>query len=537
MKINAENRTASETVTENGGADAAQPASGVEWIRDHLETEQTFYARPTQITVETEAPLPGGLREEAKVFYVTAQVNMGGGELAGNRITADGKVNFRVLYAQGELSRVSFLEAAADFSQVMPLKEENSQQLSVRAIPRAEIRQVTAKAFNGRLNLRCVLQLTAQAQTLRTFSFIRDAADSRGVEKAENLFTRQRVVGEGENQSLFKEEFQLADVLQVKDTLFANARARVEDILGGTEGRAVVTGTLELEAFHTSDMPERPLIYTRHSMPFEQAVNLSGTLGDALSAQTEVRDVAVLSQDNGENGKFMRAEVLLKTGITAVEEQKVQALSDVFTLEGENVEAQKEHIAFSTGLISEQTAESGKLSCTLPEGSPRMKTALLAFLRPVPMKTEKLGEKLAVDGMMEYTLLYRTEDSAVPVALEMQEPFRTVFSTQAQPGDDLRFTVTQAEPSAVTGDRAEIKYVLHLSAEGVRREDKELVVDVTPAAGKETARGVSLYFLQPGESLWDVAKHYRTKLSEILSLNPGLEGEPLPGTPILTYKK
>lgn len=152
MKINAENRTASETVTENGGADAAQPASGVEWIRDHLETEQTFYARPTQITVETEAPLPGGLREEAKVFYVTAQVNMGGGELAGNRITADGKVNFRVLYAQGELSRVSFLEAAADFSQVMPLKEENSQQLSVRAIPRAEIRQVTAKAFNGRLN-------------------------------------------------------------------------------------------------------------------------------------------------------------------------------------------------------------------------------------------------------------------------------------------------------------------------------------------------------------------------------------------------
>ena len=36
-------------------------------------------------------------------------------------------------------------------------------------------------------------------------------------------------------------------------SLVVTAQARVEDILGGTDGKAVVTGTIDLEAYHTSD--------------------------------------------------------------------------------------------------------------------------------------------------------------------------------------------------------------------------------------------------------------------------------------------
>ena len=70
-------------------------------------------------------------------------------------------------------------------------------------------------------------------------------------------------------------------------------------------------------------------------------------LGDALSAQTEVRDVAVLSQDNGENGKILRAEVQLRSILTSTQEQKTQALTDVFTLEGENVAVEKQPSALA----------------------------------------------------------------------------------------------------------------------------------------------------------------------------------------------
>ena len=53
-----------------------------QWIRDNMETEQIVAAKPVQITVETEAALPGGLREEAKVYYADAVAVMNGGEAA-----------------------------------------------------------------------------------------------------------------------------------------------------------------------------------------------------------------------------------------------------------------------------------------------------------------------------------------------------------------------------------------------------------------------------------------------------------------------
>ena len=40
-------------------------------IRENMETEQWISAKPTQTAAETEVALPGGLREEARVYLPT----------------------------------------------------------------------------------------------------------------------------------------------------------------------------------------------------------------------------------------------------------------------------------------------------------------------------------------------------------------------------------------------------------------------------------------------------------------------------------
>ncbi len=505
-------------------------------IKDHLETEQVLLTRPTQVTVEAEAALPGGLREEAKVYYADAAAHVQAGELAAGRILAEGKVVFHALYAQGDMGHVAALETAADFSQSLPLKEENAAAVgTVR--PRAQVQQVSAKAFNGRLILRAVLLLTAEAVLPRTVSYVRDLAQDDVILKDMQVLSIQRAVGEGEGQMLLKEEVELSDVLQVKETLYANAQAQVEDIFGGADGRATVTGSLLLEAYHTSLMPGRPLIYTRHSLPFEHTVNLSGALGSQLSAHTGVRDVAVLSQDHGDGGKIMRAEVQLLTQLSAVETAETEVLRDAFTTQGETLDLNRQHVIFRTGTINEQTAESGKTTLVLPEGSARVKTALLGFLRPVLMQAEQKNGKLTAEGVMEATLLYMTDDSDVPISVTMEEPFRMVFATDAPADAALDISITQVDANAVTGDRVEMKYIMHLHASGVTKAQADVTVNAEAAAAQPIEKGVALYFVQPGDSLWNIARHYRMDPKAITAMNPELTGPMAPGTPVITYRK
>ncbi len=508
----------------------------LQWIRENMETEQILSARPTQAVVEAEVALPGGLREEARVYYADATASVSGGELTGSRVMTDGKVMFHVLYAQGDLSKIASLETSADFHQALPLKEENIQPAAVHLHPRAQVQHVSAKAFNGRLLLQAIIDLTADAALPRNLSFIRDVAENENIQRATQVLSMQRAVGEGENTALLKEEFELSDVLQIKDTLYATAHAQVEDILGGADGKATVTGVIQLEAYHTADMPGRPLVYTRHSMPFEQAVNLSGALGDALIARSTVRDVAVLSRDGDDNGKIMRTEVQLHTEITAVESRELTALKDVFTLSGPDVDKRSQHVFYRTDTVNEQAAESGKTVIMLPEGSPRIKQMLLSFARPILVRAEKQNGKLITEGILEASLVYLTDDSEIPVSIAQEEPFRAVFSTQADENDHLMLAASQVEASAITGDRAEMKYILRLTAEGVRKGEADVITDAAETEAQERPRGISLYFLQKGESAWDIARRYRIPVEEIGEMNPDFS-DAVPGTPVIIYKK
>ena len=508
-----------------------------DWIRENMETEQIIAAKPTQVSVETEVALPGGLREEARVYYADATASVNGGELTGSRATADGRVTFHVLYGQGDLSNVRALEASADFSQALPLKEDYGQLAAVRLQPRATVQHVSAKAFNGRLLLQAILNLTAEASLPRTVSFIRDVAETPEIQKVSQTIAMQCTVGEGEAQNLFREEFELSDVLKITDTLFASAEAQVEDILGGADGKATVTGTVTIDAYHTADLPGRPLVYTRHTMPYEQQVTLSGALGTAMAAQTVVKDVAVLSQETEDGGRLMRAEIQLITAIRAVEDREISAMRDAFTTDGDALELQTRQVVFRSGTVNETAAESARTVMTLPEDSPRMKTPLLAFVQPVLVSAERQKDKLAVDGVLDMTLIYRADDSDVPVSVRQEEAFHAVFDTQAMPDDDLILTAAQVEPSAVTSDRAELKYILRLHAAGVRKSETALVADAAAAPAPEVGKGIILYYLQPGETVWDLAKRYRVPLDDITRLNPGLPDSPAAGTPVIAYKR
>ena len=82
----------------------------------------------------------------------------------GNRLTVSGRVNFRALYAQGDLTRVRCAEGSGDFSRVLTITPGEG---SAAYTPHCEITSATARVFNGRLLLRAEMNVTAQADAAR----------------------------------------------------------------------------------------------------------------------------------------------------------------------------------------------------------------------------------------------------------------------------------------------------------------------------------------------------------------------------------
>lgn len=161
-------------------------------------------------------------------------------------------------------------------------------------------------------------------------------------------------------------------------------------------------------------------------------------------------------------------------------------------------------------------------------------------MQPVLVGASAQGGKLNADMLLRATLIYMTEDSGIPVAYTAEEPARMAFAADAQPEDVLTLSALRVEPSAVAGDRAEIRYVISLRAEGTRYGRRLLLPRwrrSCPGGGSVLA----MYRTQPDERLWDVMKRYRLPRESLLALNEQLtadEEETLPeGTCVIAYKR
>lgn len=496
-----------------------------EILREDLPLQRFVGEGISQAVVEGEVALPGGLREETHVLSAEAMAVLDRSLAEGGRVTADGKVTFHVLYTQGDPTRVSALEASAEFTHPM---EVAAAAPGMTAPVSLMVEHVEASAQGGRMHLMAILRVHARVLTDEPVSVITGVRGVDGLMAKTETLAGIRTVSHGAQDVLIRDECDLGAVLQITDTLYATAVATVQDVMGG-EGRATISGSITLDVTHTSAMPSRPVVITRHTIPFEETIALTGESGDSLCCCAVVKDVAVLSQEGQQEGeRTLRAEVLLGLVAESSQQRDVRLLLDAYTTRGQRLSLTAQPVSRALSHRQIHTAESGKITL-LMDNQPPARTPLRATLRPVMTDFSRTGGKLTVEGMMEVALLYMTDDTDAPQTYRAEEPFRISFACDPALPQSITLTPANIDVIGVTSDRVEVKYILHLDCYDVQLASDPLVTQITALPPEDVEPGILLCFSQPGETLWDIAKRYRVSPESLQRMNPDLtDSSPAP---------
>ena len=502
-------------------------------LREEIPLEVLSSSGQSTATVEGSVALPGGLREEAHVLHAGGYAAVQRAESQPGRVLVDGRVMFHALYTQGSAQRVNALEATADFTHAMELPGATAQS---RAQVEAVVERVEASASAGQMSLRATVRITARSMDVCPVDAVTGIFGVDGLEERTKEITLQCTAARGSEEVLLREEFDLPASMSVRDTLYATATAQVSEVTGG-EGSMGVSGVVRLEAVHASDADGVPLVITRHTLPFEATVALQGTGGDQLSATPLIRDVAVASQDGGDGSRTLRAEVQLLIEGRSARQEKLTVLDDAYTTTGDTLSLSRETRRAHVADTSVQAAESGKAMLMLPEGTPPIRQVLSAYVTPRLQAHRSTGARLVTEGMLDLTLIATSRVNGELLSVRMEEPFRITFDADAPAPDSIALSVDSVDASALTADRAELRYIMYLCSQGMETADVTLVTDVQqqPAAPEQSR--IVLYFAQPGDTLWSLAERYRVTEDSIRRLNPELQDEPQTGQGIVIWHR
>ncbi len=502
-------------------------------IREALRLEQPLGTGRATAMVTGEVTLPGGLREETRVLAVHATASADSAEAATGRVDVRGRVAFCVLYTQGDPTQVKSVEATADF--LHPCEMRGAQ-------PRAEVQafvqagRAEARATGGRMSLRAEVDIGVSAASLSPVEAVTAVEGADDVQVLARPQTIRRTVALGSGEKLLREELPLPEGLQITQTLGADAYAVVEAITGGV-GRVGLSGQVLLEAAHASRLPGRPVTVTRHAIPFTQSVELSGEEGETLDGSAVVKDVAVALQEDESGQQTLRAEVLLGLEGRAEAEETLSVLQDAYTTDGDEVRLTGETILCRTGGKAVSAAESARVTLRLPPSAPPVRQVLAAFARPQETQRETQEGRTTLSGTMDATLLYMTDGSDAPASVRLSEPFRVTFAQETAVEDFIALAATDTEAVPVTSDRVELRCILRMQARTQQAAPLRLVTGGETVPAAPVTEDMVLCFAQPGEGLWDIARRYRTPVSAVEALNPGLRGDVQPGQGVVVWRR
>ena len=476
----------------------------LDWTRELLRFEALAASGEEQMIIEGEAALPGSMRDAVTVLSVQAQVSIHDVQAGVGEAAVRGRVCFQVLYTQGDLTRVRSLDTTCDFERAVRL---SGVMPGMRMETDASVQETSGSAASGRITLRALVNLDLCAFETAEHSLI------TGQTENPNLRTRQQQIAFmareriGEERTLVREETDLPAKLAVRDVLGATATASPGEIAGGS-GRIGVTGTLTVRVLHQNAEPGKPMVITTHEVPYE--VILAGQLpeGGNVIAEAEVTDV-MADSTLADKRRILRFEAEVRVRLMLEKKRETSLITDLYTLSGLPLEPVTQPIRMLVAREAASAQESFRLQVTMPRDVPPVDTVLCAFAQLTVSAVTPAGKRLDAEGIIGLTIIYLPQDSDIPYAVHVREPFAMTFPLEMGDGVHAYMEAVETHATCITSERLEVRCLMKLRA--VRRVERAVtgVTDVRELEAQEPERGFVLVWPAEGETRWDTARRLR----------------------------
>ncbi len=283
-----------------------------------------------------------------------------------------------------------------------------------------------------------------------------------------------------------------------------------------TGARAVFKGTVKLTALYLSD--GGALETGTAQLPFSQYIDL----GDCRETD-ELRLYTCLTGADIEltaDGGGLNAALQLMTRAEVYTMRELSYIKDLYSLRGEaSPMLEKRH--YESLLDRQYFAPTGRGS--VPLGGSRV---VLCTCEPGEISHARSGETTTFT--LPVTVQVLTEDNGDLRGGSTR--VELTCSTQASPGCRFEAAVEGLQvTSSTTGEAVEVQVTgeVSVSTYATGEIDEIAGAEVTELEPSQEVPGLIIRRPKPGESLWSLAKHYRTTMSAISAAN-GLEGEPTP---------
>ena len=505
-----------------------------------MEWKAQMGQESSQILLEGDMIVPDSKPDLQELMRCEGRMRMKESRISDDRLSFSGELEVCVLYRakNGEkpLYAMKVLLPVEDFIHMEGLQRGMTVSLQ------AETEHLDCRIINDRkIGVKAVLRMEATAEEKKTAMPLTDL-QGEGMETLTEMLSMERETMEGKDRFTVKEEMMIPPSRPEIGEILTESVSLTEQEVRPMEGKALVRGNLFILLLYTDE--EGNLGSLAEKIPF------SGYLeDDRITAATDLtgrlmvencRLTPVVDED-GET-RLLTADVTVGMALRGRKTEEVSVLSDAYASCG-TVSLKKEKITYPV------TAAEGKNQFTVQERirlteeeEPMLRTEMV-WGEVRLSEGHCLMDSVEAEGVLTVDILYHCTDDSRPVALLHRGiPFTQVMELKGALSTDeadITLRLEDVDFQMLSEVEGELRATLIMEVAGRRQETAELVTEAVwnEEEDGKTAAGAVIYVVQKGDSLWKIAKKYRTTVDNIAAVNEIEDPELIyPGQKLLIIK-
>ncbi len=474
-------------------------------------------------TYDEDMNVPDSKGDINKIICSTYDAVTENARMADGKGIVKGVVNFDILYLNGDNGGLEHLEGSFPFEENMDLGGVSPDYIKCEAV----IEDFTVKVINSRkVNIKSLMKICCVGDVIDEAAVLTDVSDEQMLLRSENINFAQ-IKADCEDNYRVKEEFSLPkNKPNVRNIIWKDMRLKSREVRL-LDDCVFLKGEVGIFVVYVPD-DDSVLQWYETSIPFEGRVDVSSVSQEMLGFVTLDLCEATLTVKPDYDGeeRVMLLEGIVKLGIKAYSEEELSVVCDMYSTTN-NVDIECVEKNYQQAVVKNSLKGRGYNKYKISDMEDKPLQICYAYGTPHLESTRMKDGELVIEGYADVCVIYVCADDSVPMsAFKCQVPFTQTVSVDSNvdaPEFMVNVCVDQINASMIGGDEIEVRVFVGIEVLVMNVINEKFIENAakTPMTTKELAEfpGIVGYIATKNESLWDVAKRYKTTEEKLRNVN------------------
>ncbi len=499
----------------------------------------------TQITLEDDFNVPDVKPDIVKVLKSTGEVQVDSLQNMDGKLLFTGKLLFKILYVTGQSGLpVACMKGEIPFSESMYLPEGST---GADVHMDTQIEDLSVGIINSRkISVNSIVTIMLAVMRTRNEEPVIGIAFDKAAQYMTRPVTLASVTATHKDIFRIKDEIELpSNKPNISELIWSEWQTGTLDCRP-MEGKLGIKGELRLFMLYTASDENGNLQWSEHAVPFSGEVQISEcneTLYPYVRYRMVNKEPEIKADEDGEQ-RLIGIDEALELDVVLYDENTHEVISDVYSATVD-LEPEVREVA-GLELLTKNTSKcrvSDKVR--INDANPHILQICNSSASVKIDSTNIVEGGIAVEGIVMVSLLYIALDDKQPL---YESTGIIPFSHKIEVADidknsvyNILGNVEQLGAVMISSEEVECKAAIVLEAIVFRTKNEKVITDINEKpydpAKIAAMPGIVGYVVQPGDTLWKIAKQFYTTVESIKEIN-GLTDDALkPGDKLVLMKK